>query len=73
MCYYLLLQLTRTLYMRYQSVYLFALYHHCQRNNPLDACQVAVLKYKKINITRKYMYDCCYLFAFFSSIDVKQL
>ena len=38
--------------MWYQSVYLFALYHHCQRNNLLDACQVAVLKYKKINITR---------------------
>ena len=48
------------LYMYYHSAYLFALeLHHCQRNNLLDACQVAVLKYKKIYVTRKYKYDCC--------------
>ena len=33
-------------------VYLFALYHR-QRNNLLDACQVAVFKYKNITVTAK--------------------
>lgn len=36
-------------------MYLFASYHR-QRNNLLDACQVAVFKYKNITVTAKETY-----------------